>query len=189
MPDVEDGPPAEIPPERAAEVPEASEREADADARALASVLRMRILRLCLDQALTNKEIAERLGRRPATTFHHVRTLAERGFLAAQPERRGARGAREIPYRATGKSWRMPRVPGTTRVLIDTFLSEVAELDDPDAMVVSRLGLRLDEAGYAELHRRLSELLQDLADRPGDPGGTPYSIFLAVHEDVARRET
>src|SRR5688572_26625189 len=94
-----------------------STAEADADARALASVLRMRILRLCLDEALTNKEIAERLGVPPGNTYHHVRTLAKRGFLAAQPERAGARGAREVPYLATGKSWKTPMGPAGNRVL------------------------------------------------------------------------
>ncbi len=93
------------------EIPGDGDAEVDADGRALASVLRLRILRLCLDEPLTNKQIAERLGRDPATTYHHVRRLAERGFLAAQPERTGARGAREVPYLATRKSWRTP-VPG-----------------------------------------------------------------------------
>lgn len=162
--------------------------EVEADARALASVTRMRILRLCLDEGLTNKQIAERLGKAPATTFHHVRTLAERGFLSVEAERRGRRGAREVPYRATGKSWRAPMLPGGTRVLIDTFLSEVAELEDPDSMAVSRLGLRLDEASYAELWSRLEAVLQDFADRTPDPEGTPLSLFLAIHEDAARRE-
>src|SRR5690606_7965094 len=96
---------------------ERAEREADADARALASVLRLRILRLCLDEPLTNKEIADRLGRDPGTTLHHVRRLAERGFLQAQPARRGARGAKEIPYLATGKSFRTP-VPGAAHLLV-----------------------------------------------------------------------
>ncbi|HEY3439049.1 MAG TPA: helix-turn-helix domain-containing protein [Actinotalea sp.] len=159
----------------------------DADARALASVVRMRILRLCLDEALTNKEIADRLGKDPATTFHHVRTLTQRGFLAAQPERRGSRGAREIPYRATGKSWRAPRAPGQDRVLIDTFLEEVAEAD-PQSVRTVRLGLRLGPAAHAELERRIVEVLQDFADRAPDPAGTPYSVFYAVHEDAARRQ-
>ena len=157
----------------------------DADARALASVVRMRVLRLCLDASLTNKEIADRLGKDPATTFHHVRTLTRRGFLVAQPERRGARGAREVPYRATGKSWSAPRSPGQDRVLIDTFLEEVAEAD-PQSVRTVRLGLRLGPAGYAELERRVLEVLQDFADRPVEPGGTPYSLFYAVHEDAAR---
>ena len=56
----------------------------EAEARALASAIRLRIMRLCLDRPLTNKEIAERLGANPATTLHHVRTLVATGFLAAQ---------------------------------------------------------------------------------------------------------
>jgi len=161
--------------------------EVEADARALASVLRMRILRLCLDEPMTNKEIATRLGKDPATTYHHVRTLTDRGFLAAQPERRGTRGAREVPYLATRKSWRTPIGPSSNRVLIETFLEEVAEAD-PATVDVARLGVRLDAAGFAELNRRLVEVLQDYADRPADPDGTPYSIFLALHEDAARTD-
>ena len=45
----------------------------------------------------TNREIAERLDRNPATVLHHVRTLVDRGFLAAAArpagDPRGARGA------------------------------------------------------------------------------------------------
>lgn len=162
------------------------ERDVDADARALASVLRIRILRLCLDQALTNKEIAARLGRDPGTVYHHVRLLAERGFLAEQPARRGPRGAREVPYLATGKSWRTPLGPSGFRVLVETFLEELGEAD-PATVETSRLGLRLDHEGYEELMQRLGDLLQEFADRAPDPAGTPYSLFLAVHEDAARR--
>jgi len=52
----------------------------------------MRILRLCLDDALTNKEIAQRLQRDPASVLHHVRTLVDTGFLEALPARRGRAG-------------------------------------------------------------------------------------------------
>ena len=55
----------------------------DAEARALASGLRLRILRLTLDEALTNKEIADALDRNPASVLHHVRTLVDNGFLRA----------------------------------------------------------------------------------------------------------
>ena len=161
--------------------------EIDADARALASVLRIRILRLCLDQALTNKQIATRLGRDPATVYHHVRLLAERGFLAAQPERRGARGAREVPYLATGRSWRTPMGPYGTRILVETFLEELAEAD-PATVQSTRLGVRVKPEAYDDLMRRVGELFQELADLAPDPDGVPYSIFFAIHEDAARRE-
>lgn len=164
-----------------------SEADVDADARALASVVRVRILRLCLDEALTNKQIAARLGKDPATVYHHVQTLVDRGFLAAQPERRGTRGAREVPYLATRKSWRTPLGPGGNRVLIETFLEEVAEAD-PESVDVARLGLRLDAQGLEQLNERLVAVLQEFADRPPDDDGVPYSIFLAIHEDAQRRD-
>lgn len=173
--------------EDGADVRAADVAEVEADARALASVLRVRILRLCLDQALTNKEIAVRLGKDPATTYHHVRTLAERGFLAVQEERRGVRGAREVPYLATRKSWRTPMDDGTgNQVLVQAFLEELAEAD-PATVQTVRLGVRLDQAGFAEMMRRLGDLFQELAGLPVDPDGTPYSLFLGVHEDAGRR--
>ena len=164
----------------------AQEAQRDANGRALASVLRMRILRLCLDDALTNQEIAARLGKNPASTYHHVRLLAERGFLAAEPERRGARGAREVPYRATRASWHAPMPEGQQdRLLIETFLEEVAEADSM-MTTTGRLGMRLGPEGHAELLRRLDELMEEFAARPPEPGGTAYSLFIAVHEDAAR---
>ena len=167
---------------------ERPERDADVDAdgRALASVLRLRILRLCLDEALTNKEIADRLGKDPATIYHHVRRLAERGFLAAQPERTGTRGAREVPYLATRKSWRTPVPGGQDRLLIETFLEEYAEAD-PSTVSSARLGLRLGPEAYEELMARVGALLQEYADRAPDPEGRPWSIFFAIHEDTQRR--
>lgn len=166
--------------------PETSAREVDADARALASVVRLRILRLCLDEALTNKQIAERLGLPPANTYHHVRVLARRGFLVAQPERLGARNAREVPYLATGKSWTTPLGPAGGRVLIETFLEEVA-LADPTRIDVARLGMRLGPQRQEELRERLHALFEELSTWPSEPEGEPISLFLAVHEDVSRR--
>src|SRR3954453_10366828 len=81
-------------------------READeAEAKALASPLRLRILRAALHEPRTNQEIAAVLGRNPATVLHHVRTLVATGFLVEQPLRRGQRGSRERPYLASGKSF------------------------------------------------------------------------------------
>ena len=77
----------------------------EAEAKALASPLRLRILRIALHEPRTNKEIAEALGRNPASVLHHVRTLVDTGFLIEQPRRRGQRGSRELPYLASGKSF------------------------------------------------------------------------------------
>ncbi len=156
----------------------------DEEARALASALRLRILRVCLGEARTNKEIANALGRDPATTLHHVRRLVRTGFLAAQPERRGARGAREVPYLATKKSWRVES-PAKDRALLDAFLEEVAQVPGSD-LQATRLGLRLSPAHMTELRDRLRELLDDFEQRPDDPAAPAWSLFLALHPDVTR---
>ena len=75
-----------------------------------------------------------------------------------------------------------------SQVLIDTFLEEVA-LVDPATVLTSRLGLRLDAAGFEELVARVNDVFQDFAARAPDPDGTPYSVFWALHEDVSRRAT
>ena len=159
------------------------------EARALASSLRLRILRLCLDRALTNKEIAARLQTNPATTLHHVRKLVATGFLAPQEERRGTRGAREVPYLATGKSWTLDvhgsGVSGGGTAMIEAFLDEV-RLIDMDNAPYARLGLRLSEPDLRELKDRLDELLNDFRWRALDPDGRPYSIFVALYPDVSR---
>jgi DNA-binding CsgD family transcriptional regulator len=155
----------------------ATEREA----KVLASTLRMRILRVCLHEAHSNKEIAQILDRDPASTLHHVRRLVDTGFLAAQPVRRGTRGSREIPYLATGKSWNVS-TPGGDQALLDTFLEEVA-LVPSDEIDSARLGLKLSPADMEEFRDRLRTLLDDFAERPDDPSGRPWSVFLSIHPD------
>jgi predicted ArsR family transcriptional regulator len=156
----------------------------DEEARALASTLRMRILRVCLGAPRSNKQIAEALGKDPATTLHHVRRLVDSGFLQAQPVRRGTRGSREIPYLATKKSWTLD-TPVTNGVLLDAFFEEVA-LVPVETLVASRLGLRLTAARKVEFQERLQALLDEYADRPDDPGGSPWSVFFALHPDPNR---
>lgn len=158
-----------------------------AEARALASAVRLRIIRLCLDTERTNKQIAERLGMHPATTLHHVRTLVETGFLEPLPERRGTRGAREVPYRSTRKSWSLDTTgsTGQGRAMFEAFVQE-ASATDLDRVPFSRLGLRLSDEDYAELRVRLIALLNEYAERPPDPRGRPYSLFVALFDDVAR---
>ena len=144
----------------------------------------MRILRVCLHESHTNKEIAEAIGRDPATTLHHVRRLVDTGFLIAQPVRRGTRGSREIPYLATGKSWEIS-VPSRSRTLLETFLEEVAQVD-ATTLETARLGLRISPDQMEEFRERLAELFDDFAARPDEPDAPPWSIFFALHPDVSR---
>lgn len=160
----------------------------EAEAQALASALRLRILRLCLDEALTNKDIARRLGRDPASVLHHVRRLVDTGFLEPLPVRRGSRGARERPYRATGKSWRIS-IGDRNRehgAMLEAFLDELNEAG-VDAAEFTRLGLTLDAAHHAEFLDRLQQVFDEFADRAPDPDGDRWSVFFAIHPDMRGR--
>jgi hypothetical protein len=106
------------------------------------------------------------------------------GFLVAQPVRRGTRGSREIPYLATGKSWRIS-VPSKSKVLLEAFLDEVAQVSVLD-LDTARLGLRLSAEDMAEFRDRLGELLDEFSERPDDPDAPPWSVFYAIHPDVSR---
>ena len=155
------------------------------EARTLASPLRLRILRLCLDVSLTNKEIAERLDKDPASVLYHVRRLVRTGFLVAEEERRGTRGAREVPYRSTGKSWTLsigesedPRLAASS--LVEAFVQDAARagLENLDG---TRMGLRLTPDEHEELAQRLYELIEEFRLR--ESGGAPWSLFIGLHPD------
>jgi predicted ArsR family transcriptional regulator len=156
--------------------------ESEARLRALSSPLRLRVLRLCAFESRTNKELAELLGVNPGTMLHHVRTLVQTGFLAAEQERAGAQGAREVPYRATGASWRAP-LPDRSRVLVEVFLQQIEGVDPRD-LHTTWLGLKLNDQHRDEFERRLHELLVEFKERGSDPDGETYSVFTAFHPDL-----
>lgn len=153
-----------------------------AEARALAHPLRLRILRLCLDQALSNRELADRLGEDPATVLYHVRTLVRTGFLAAEEARRGRRGAREIPYRATGKSWTLDVGADTAGnlAMLDATRAELAEAGPEAVLTLSRLGRRLRPEVLEALERRIMELVEEM-NAADDPDGEPVGLLVALH--------
>jgi predicted ArsR family transcriptional regulator len=167
--------------------PRTRRREATpAEFKAMAHPLRMRILRLCRHDALTNKQIADRLGRDPATTLHHVRTLCKTGFLAAEPARTGTRGALEKPYRATDKSWILSVAGGDDLITgvvagLDALREELIDAG-PDAVVYnSRLGLRLSPEEVAELSARLDQLAEEYHARVPTEGGSSVGLHLTLH--------
>lgn len=156
--------------------------EALARGRALASPLRLRILRLCAFDARTNKELAGLLEVNPGTMLHHVRTLVRTGFLAAEPERAGAQGAREVPYKASGLSWHT-RIPRQSTVMLETVRQQLVGVD-PDEIEMAWLGLRLNTEHRDELRERIQALLNEFKEREPDPDGEAYSAVVVVHPDL-----
>lgn len=157
-------------------------RATEAEAAALASGIRLRIIRLTFSEALTNKELAERLGRDPATTLHHVRKLVDTGFLTAQPPRRGARGAKEIPYLSTGLSWELDSAAhqGVDQAVFEAYLAEIAETGF-DGVEQTRLVVQMGAEELEELKRRLSALLLEFRARPVDPRAERTAIYLSLY--------
>ncbi|HEY3709278.1 MAG TPA: helix-turn-helix domain-containing protein [Amycolatopsis sp.] len=153
----------------------------EAEAAALASGIRLRIIRLTSFEAMTNKELAERLGRDPATTLHHVRRLVETGFLAPQEPRRGARGAKEIPYLSTGLSWLLDNsaVP-VGQAMLEAYLAEFAEAE-PGEVDSSRLVFQVPPQDVEEFKDRLGELLEEFRHRPDAPGQDRTAVYVSIY--------
>ena len=158
------------------------------EAKAMAHPLRLRILRLCLDRSLTNKQLADRLGRDPGTLLHHVRILVDAGFLAPEEMRHGRHGAVEKPYRATGKSWTLDfGVPEYQDALpaLEALRAELAEAGPGAIVSETRLGLTLNQDSLDELKERLQAVIEDFAGRSPEPGGKRYGLYLAIHRHRA----
>jgi DNA-binding transcriptional ArsR family regulator len=158
-----------------------------AEAKALAHPLRMRILRLCLDRSLTNKQLAEWLDKDPGTVLHHVRTLVNTGFLVPDEVRQGEKGALEKPYRATGKSWTLSLeespIPQDVdaQAMLEAFQAELAEAGPGASAGFNRLALTLNKASREDLESRVLAVLDEFVTRPPDPNGEPYGLLFAMH--------
>jgi DNA-binding transcriptional ArsR family regulator len=163
------------------------------EARALAHPLRVRILRLCLDRARTNSELAGALGERPATVLFHVRTLLRTGFLVEEPQRPGPRGTVEKPYRATGKSARLDDTmsgedTAVLRAIVEAVAAEVDEAGPGALLDGVRMPLWLTEDQLADLLAQFRAILakfptaDEYLTAEAAPGTDPYALLLVVHK-------
>jgi predicted ArsR family transcriptional regulator len=163
------------------------------EARALAHPLRIRILRLCLDRARTNSELATALDQRPATVLYHVRTLLRTGFLVTEPQRPGPRGTVEKPYRATGKSAHLDDAmsredTAVMRAIVEAVAAEVAEAGPSALLDGVRMPLWLTPDQLADLLAQFRAILEKLPTAAeylateAAPGTDPYALLLVVHK-------
>jgi DNA-binding transcriptional ArsR family regulator len=160
------------------------------EAKALAHPLRLRILRLCEGQELTNKQLADRLERDPATVHYHVRQLLKVGFLEPVPPRTGESGALEKPYRSTRATWwldnplaEVTEEPGVT--LFELFRGDLADAG-PDALQwVDRFVLHLSEEDVQELERRILAVLDEYVATDDERRHHPtYGGIVVLHRSA-----
>ncbi len=155
-----------------------------AEAKALGHPTRLRILFACRDEGRTTKQLADALQVSPGTIHHHLRPLVEQGLLAPLEPRRGARGAREQPYLATGRSWGLSGTADTSGTLQAVATEELARADPAQVVLLARMGLSLAPEQLDQLTARLQALLDELAasSPAGAPpgGGEQVRVLVAV---------
>jgi DNA-binding transcriptional ArsR family regulator len=143
-------------------------------AKAASHPLRLRILRLCGQQPMTNKQLADRLNTQPGTTLYHVRLLVEAGLLEPATVRTGTSGALEKPYRSTGQSWWLAGYGDTDEgepyddttdehslATVEAFQAELREAGPGSVRTYARFMLHLSEEEVRELDRRILEVLDE----------------------------
>jgi len=161
--------------------------------KAVASAVRLRILRLCGERELTNKEIADAVGKDPATVLHHVRLLVDAGLLESTGVRQGVRGAYEKPYRTTGLSWSL-NIGQIVRdedneneaAMIVAFRHDLARAGTDSIEDMSRFQFTIGPDDLVEFKSRMQALLDDYVDTAsGDspPDAICYSGLFVIHRD------
>lgn len=166
------------------------------EARALGHPTRLRILFACRDQALTNKQLAERLDTTPGTIHYHLRPLVEQGFLRAETPRPGPRGSQEQPYRATGKSWEVAGTADTSATLRAVASQELAAAQESEVVTLSRLGVSLPREALEELAGQVQELIErahrdsyDDAAAAGTAGADAAVVLFAITRSPGTTDT
>ncbi|AOS64116.1 winged helix-turn-helix domain-containing protein [Actinoalloteichus hymeniacidonis] len=159
----------------------------DREVKALGHPLRLRILRLCGQRDLTNKQLADRLDRDPGTVLYHVRQLVEAGLLEPAPVRTGESGALEKPYRFSGHTWwldgPLTDVEPTSRYApIQAFQEELREAGPDSVEVYARFAFHLGQRDREELDRRIQAVLDEFVETDAQRRDQPlYNGIMILH--------
>lgn len=162
--------------------------------QAVSDSQRHRVVTLLIEEPLTARELAERLGIGRTRLYYHLDLLEKHGLIRVT-ETRVVSGILERTYRAVARSFRVDRALLTAR-------SSEAEVNDAQASIldavagdlrarppahraaendvmVSRRFLRLSESRRRELCDRLSSLVREYED--SESGDAPdVEVALAV---------
>jgi DNA-binding transcriptional ArsR family regulator len=139
------------------------------EAKALGHPLRLRILRLTGQRELTNKQLADRLGRDPGTVLFHVRQLVDAGLLEPTQVRTGESGALEKPYRSTHRSWWIDNPlgsgdPDERLAPFEAFEAELREAGPESVWTSNRFTLHLSAQELDELECRILAVLDEYVE-------------------------
>jgi DNA-binding transcriptional ArsR family regulator len=162
--------------------------------RALVDSQRHRIVTLLIDEPLTAKELAERLGIARTRLYYHLAML-ERRALIRVVETRVVSGVQERTYRAVARTFRVDRVLLASQAteaavfeaqasILDAVAGDVraraisSGKSPDDDMLVSRTFLRLTDDRRRELGSRLAALVAEYRDADADGSETEVALAL-----------
>jgi DNA-binding transcriptional ArsR family regulator len=168
--------------------------------RALVDSQRHRIVTLLIDEPLTAKVLAERLGIARTRLYYHLAMLERRGLIRVV-ETRVVSGVQERTYRAVARTFRVDRallasqataaeVFDAQAAILDAVAGDVRARAVPDGtspdddVFVSRTFLRLTDERRRELGSRLKALVAEYRD--GDADGSETELALALFTSSAQ---
>jgi DNA-binding transcriptional ArsR family regulator len=176
-----------MPPKRAS-TPDVLTLEQPEQLKALGHPLRLRILEMLggeADEALTNRELAQRLGVDPGHLHFHVRMLLRAGLI----ERADGGKGREKPYRSKARTVRVAPRLLSSRLTSDL---QAAMLDEVQRAFVER-----EEGTFraAQVTARVTtdqalELITELVEKARDmenPKIEPLVVTAVMHPPASRQ--
>jgi DNA-binding transcriptional ArsR family regulator len=154
--------------------------------KALGDPLRLTVLDLVLEHAMSVTELAERLDRPKGTVAHHVAVLVDAGLLRVVRTRK-VRAIEERLYGRTGRVIAFQHGPGSIpfldHVLAQADLDAIADPDCPGAFTFPHARIAADRV--KEFADRLYALGLEFADLPRD-GDVEYGMYLALFPTTRR---
>ncbi|WP_431277318.1 ArsR/SmtB family transcription factor [Leifsonia poae] len=160
------------------------------EAKAVAHPLRVRMIRLCGQHELTNKQLADRLAIDPGTAHYHVKQLVDAGFLEPAPVRTGESGALEKPYRSTGRSWWLSDALDVSDLgapfgPVEAFQQELSEAGPSSIATYARFSLHLSPEDVVELDRRIVAVLDEYVETEDQRSHLPvHGGFFILHRSA-----
>lgn len=176
-----------------------------AQLKAVSDPLRLEILETLLKEALTVKQVADRLGQPPTKLYYHVNALEKVGVVTVV-ETRVKSGIIEKYYRASAQSLKVDRqlLRAKKSDAFETLLSVVFDAtvddlrrsraagllvmpDDPEAettnLTISRTLLNLPPAAVPKAIAKLNALIKEW-DYPERAGDVNYGFTFAFYPRV-----
>jgi DNA-binding transcriptional ArsR family regulator len=158
--------------------------------KALADPLRMQIIDLVLERAMSVTELAAVVGRPKGTVAYHVDVLVDAGLVHVVRTRK-VRAVEERFYGRVARTYLLPDTPGEfpflNEVLAEADLSAMTEPLPPEYQgppgtqpgLVTYRHARVPLARAAEYARRLNELALEFVDEPRE-GDVEFGLYLAL---------